>query len=175
MIWPNLLTFIFDRHQKYRNQKKQTDHWDFTGKQLKKRATETKITREIFVDWALAGIERWIQNQDRRRGVKVAAVLDVPPGRFYGPCSGHDLPIAFELFGDAVNRFTFCDLGYRRPHTTAKGAVPEDWTLVSRIQGYDEALPKKTTWYDGHRPFRPRSTMETWRWPDGSEALIELR
>ncbi len=105
----------------------------------------------------------------------MVAVLDVPRGRFYGPCSGQDLPIAFELFGDTINRFTFCDLGYRGPNTTAKEAVPENWTLASRIQGVDEALPEKTTWYSRNRPFRPRSTLETWRRPDGSEVLVELR
>ena len=37
VLWPGLIGFIFDRHKRYRNQKRQTDHWDETGKQLKKR------------------------------------------------------------------------------------------------------------------------------------------
>lgn len=52
IIWSDLLGFVFDRHHKYRNQKTQTDHWDFTGKLLKKNATARGMTRQSFVEWA---------------------------------------------------------------------------------------------------------------------------
>ena len=52
VIWPDVLGFIFDRHQKYRRQKTQTDHWDITGLQLKRMATVRHMTREIFVQRA---------------------------------------------------------------------------------------------------------------------------
>lgn len=103
------------------------------------------------------------------------AGLSVPKGRFYGPCSGRDLPLAFELFGDVIDRFTFCDLAYQGPRVTAREAVPTEWRLVSRVQGIDEASGEKAAWYSGNRPFRPRVTIETWRRPDGSEAQVELR
>ncbi|MBF9021221.1 hypothetical protein HKCCA1065_09915 [Rhodobacterales bacterium HKCCA1065] len=100
---------------------------------------------------------------------------NVPRGRFFGPCSGRDLPVAFELFGEAVDRFTFCDLAYNDPHVTAKEAVPNGWALVSRIRGGDEAARGKTNWYSGNRPFRPSAAIEIWRRLDGSEAIVELR
>ena len=52
VVWSDLLGFVFDRHKKYRNQKKQTDHWDRTGKLLKDFATKTSVTRQEFIDWA---------------------------------------------------------------------------------------------------------------------------
>ncbi len=101
-------------------------------------------------------------------------LLEILPGRFYGPCSGRDISIAIELFGNLIDRFTFCDLSYRGPNFSAKEAVPDNWALTSRVQGFDQAVPEKTTWY-GRSPFRPRSTLESWRRPDLSEVLIELR
>lgn len=97
------------------------------------------------------------------------------PGRFFGPCSGKDLSIAFELFGGSIDRFTFCDLAYRRPDVSAKGAVPDDWTLISSVRGVDRAVPEKVTSYNANSPFRPCSTLETWRRRDHSEVLVELR
>lgn len=103
------------------------------------------------------------------------AGMQVPEGRFYGPCSGGDLRLAFKLFGDTVDRFTFCDLAYRGQRVTASGAVPGNWKLVSRVCSPDQAAAEKLTRYSGNRPLRPWMTMETWRRPDGSEALVELR
>lgn len=53
VIWPEVLGFIFDRHRKYRHQKRQTDHWDSTGKDLKRMATERRVTREEYVQRSL--------------------------------------------------------------------------------------------------------------------------
>jgi hypothetical protein len=103
------------------------------------------------------------------------ASVPVPRGRFYGPCAGQDLPLAFEVFGDVVDHFTFCDLAYSGSRVSARRAVPAEWRLMSRVQGLEEASVEKATWYPGNRPFRPRVTIETWRRPDGSEALVELR
>lgn len=100
--------------------------------------------------------------------------LQVGPGRYYGPCSGRDLPIAFRLFGKRIDRFTFCDLNYRRHCTSAHGAVPADWTLISRVAGRDERQPEKRTWYTP-RPIQPSAAIEIWRRPDGSEVMVELR
>ncbi|MBF9021222.1 hypothetical protein HKCCA1065_09920 [Rhodobacterales bacterium HKCCA1065] len=52
VIWQDVLGFIFDRHQKYRKQKTQTDHWDATGMQLKHVVTTSGMTQEGFVKWA---------------------------------------------------------------------------------------------------------------------------
>jgi hypothetical protein len=49
VLWPDLLGFIHDRHRRYRQQKRQTDHWDRTGKELKKMATERGLRREDFI------------------------------------------------------------------------------------------------------------------------------
>ncbi|WP_019013681.1 hypothetical protein [Elioraea tepidiphila] len=49
IVWEHLLRFVFDRFQKYRNQKTQTDHWDNVGKQLKERATRPHRTCDAFV------------------------------------------------------------------------------------------------------------------------------
>ena len=97
------------------------------------------------------------------------------PGRFYGPCSGEDITVAIKLFGDLIDRFTFCDLTYSGSDVTAGHAVPNDWALISRVQGFDKAVREKATWYSGNRPFRPRATLETWRRPDHSDVLVELR
>jgi len=56
VTWTDLLGFIFDRHKKYRNQKKQTDHWDCIGKKLKRLATERSMTRDRFVHKALGAM-----------------------------------------------------------------------------------------------------------------------
>lgn len=53
IIWSDLLGFVFERHQEYRHQKRQTDHWDTTGKLLKRKATSTRIKRDEFIDWAI--------------------------------------------------------------------------------------------------------------------------
>lgn len=108
---------------------------------------------------------------ERVRGL----IGDVPRGRFYGPCSGGDLAVAFLIFGASVDRFTFCDLGYKGPRVTAQEAVPADWALISRVQGTDAAASEKVTWYSGDRPFRPSATIEVWRRPDESEVIVELR
>jgi len=49
VTWRDLLGFVYDRHRKFRNQKKQTDHWDRTGKELKRLATMRRVTREEFI------------------------------------------------------------------------------------------------------------------------------
>jgi hypothetical protein len=100
--------------------------------------------------------------------------LQVGPGRYYGPCSGRDLPIAFRLFGEHVDRFTFCDLGYRRHRPSTHEAVPAGWTLISRVAGRDEQQPEKRTWYTPN-PIQPFAAIEIWRRPDGSEVMVELR
>jgi hypothetical protein len=105
----------------------------------------------------------------------LALIGDVPRGRYFGPCSGNDLAIAFRLFGGTVDRFTFCDLRYARPEVSAREAVPAGWMLVSRVRGADTCAPEKATWYSGGRPFRPMATIETWRRPDGSEVIVDLR
>lgn len=99
----------------------------------------------------------------------------VPAGRFYGPCSGNDLPLAFKLFGDSVDRFTFCDLIYRGSRVTAREAVPECWKLVYRVCGLDETAVEKLAPSPRGRLIRPWMTVETWRRPNGSEVLVELR
>ena len=101
--------------------------------------------------------------------------VPVPQGRFFGPCSGQDLPLAFLLFGNTVDRFTFCDLSYRGQRITAKTAVPRSWTLISRVQAHDEMAVEKIAVYSGNRTFRPRVTFEIWRRSDASEVLVELR
>jgi hypothetical protein len=101
--------------------------------------------------------------------------MQVPPGHFYGPCSGRDLPIAFRLFGDKIDRFTFCDLSYRSRRASARGAVPDDWDLVSRISGFDKQQPEKKALYRGNRPFKPSAIIEFWRRPDGSDVIVEFR
>lgn len=53
VIWSDLLSFVFERHQRYKNQKRQTDHWDHTGTYLKRMATQRRITCTQFVDWAV--------------------------------------------------------------------------------------------------------------------------
>lgn len=53
LIWPDLLGFVFDRHRLYRHQKRQTDHWDRTGKQLKAEATAGRMQRSEFIEWAM--------------------------------------------------------------------------------------------------------------------------
>lgn len=103
------------------------------------------------------------------------ASLELPVGRLYAPCSGRDLPLAFRLFGDKVDRFTFCDLNYGQRDTSADYAVPDGWEQVSRVMGRDERQEPKTTWYAGGRPFQPFVTIEIWRRLDGSEVTVELR
>lgn len=56
VIWPDLLNFIFDRHQRYRHQKRQTDHWDRTGKELKWLATRQQVERSEFVQRCLVAM-----------------------------------------------------------------------------------------------------------------------
>ena len=58
VIWRDLLGFIFDRHQRYRHQKSQTDHWDLTGKELKKWATQRRVMREDFIQMCLEAMSR---------------------------------------------------------------------------------------------------------------------
>lgn len=58
VIWRDLLSFIFHRHQKFRSQKRQTDHWDPTGRQLKTMATDGRITCETFVRRVQAAMEK---------------------------------------------------------------------------------------------------------------------
>lgn len=70
-------------------------------------------------------------------------VTAMPDGGYYGPCSGRDLPVAFRLFGETIHRFTFCDLAYRGPRATVKGAVPDTWRLISRIAGHDQQQSEK--------------------------------
>lgn len=112
--------------------------------------------------------------------------IPTPPGSFYGPCSGHDLRIALQLFGSTIDHFVFCDLAYTSSRTTAvnpddsrafayTGHVPHGWSLVSRVRGADEMQPSKQTWYNGNRLFRPFVTYEVWRRADGSRVQIELR
>lgn len=101
--------------------------------------------------------------------------LNVPAGRFFGPCSGGDLPIAFRLIGNRIDRFTFCDLAYCGRRASARSAVPDGWTLISRVSGRDEQQGEKSTWYSRNRPLQPCVTIEVWRRPDGSEVLVELR
>ncbi|MFN6998698.1 hypothetical protein [Elioraea tepidiphila] len=100
--------------------------------------------------------------------------LEVAPGRYYGPGSGRDLPIAFRLFGDRVDRFTFCDVNYHKHRTSACGGVPAEWTLISRVTGRDDRQPEKRTWYTAD-PIQPFSAIEIWRRRDGSEVMVELR
>ena len=64
--------------------------------------------------------------------------LRIPAGPFYGPCSGQDMQIAFELFGDVVDRFVFCDLTYGNARVSARCHVPDGWTLISRVCGREE-------------------------------------
>jgi hypothetical protein len=103
------------------------------------------------------------------------STIDIPPGRFYGPCAGKDLPLAFQLVGDRIDRFTFCDLSYRRNRASADYAVPKAWSLISRIGGQDERQQEKSTSYAGSRPFRPELAVEIWRRPDISEVIVEMR
>ena len=60
VVWNHLLGFIYDRFRKYRHQKRQTDHWDATGKRLKQRSTQQGMNRDDFIDWAVSamGVER---------------------------------------------------------------------------------------------------------------------
>jgi hypothetical protein len=103
------------------------------------------------------------------------ATFEIPPGRFYGPCSGQDLSLALHLFGKETSHFVFCDLAYRGGRSSAQYVVPQDWSLLSRIHGADTREPEKITWYAGNRPIRPHATIEVWRRPDGSEVNVELR
>lgn len=49
IVWQDLLRFVFERFQKYRDQKTQTDHWDEVGKKLKEEATPLCKTCDDFV------------------------------------------------------------------------------------------------------------------------------
>jgi hypothetical protein len=100
--------------------------------------------------------------------------LKIPSGRFYGPCSGQDLNFAFRLFAETIKHFVFCDLSYRGRSVSAKNAVPNDWSLISRDFSFAQKSEKKT-WYSGNRAFRPSVITELWKRPDGLDVIVELR
>lgn len=54
VVWSDLLEFLYTRHQEYKNQKKQTDHWDKTGKDLKRMATARQTNCAKFVTQAIS-------------------------------------------------------------------------------------------------------------------------
>ena len=67
IVWRDILGFIFDRFQKYRHQKKQTDHWDCVGKRLKNEATCPRVNREAVIDEQLLAIRRYAEKGDGKR------------------------------------------------------------------------------------------------------------
>lgn len=99
--------------------------------------------------------------------------VDNSPGYFFGVCAGtRDLPVAFGIAGQTLNRFVFCDLSYGK-RISAKAAVPDGWMLLSQ-DGPVRQRCEKTTSYNGDRPFIPLFWREVWKRPDGSEAIVEL-
>ena len=52
LIWPDLLTFIWDRFQTYRKQKTQVDQWGIQGREIK-RLADASTDPKSFVDEAL--------------------------------------------------------------------------------------------------------------------------
>ncbi len=103
------------------------------------------------------------------------ATLKTVSGSVFAPCSGRDLPLLLELFGNSTDRLIACDLSYIGRRASAAYAVPKDWKRVSSLSGREQDQPEKITWYNGRRPFQPEATIEVWRRPNGSELTIELR
>ncbi len=104
--------------------------------------------------------------------------IALPRGRYFGPCAGRDLALAFEIGGEAVDHFMFCDVGYpvmqARPSPSAAHVVPESWTLMSRHVGRDEMAPLRRSSYVRDL-VAPASAIEAWQRPDGSICTVELR
>ena len=59
LVWSEILGFIFERMRKYRNQKKQTEHWDRVGIRLKKDAAKPGSNKEDVVGAQLLAIKQY--------------------------------------------------------------------------------------------------------------------
>jgi hypothetical protein len=181
--WEALLGFIWHRLRRFRHQKRQTDQWETTGGTLKSYVSQARNEEDFIrnclraMDYLDAAPAILPGTEGGTLSTAVTPTYQTKPtrGRFFGPCSGADLPLAFEVAADAVDRFTFCDLSYIARDASAAYAVPRGWTLISRVGGRDERQPAKSTWYNGHRQIHPWVTLEVWRRPDDSECYVELR
>lgn len=57
LLWPSMLSFIWQRFHRYRQQKTQVDQWNGTGKILKRLADGHRHSMENFVEEALGLID----------------------------------------------------------------------------------------------------------------------
>ena len=53
LLWSNMLAFIWQRFDRYRNQKTQVDQWDADGKRIKRLAEEHRRSCDDFIERAL--------------------------------------------------------------------------------------------------------------------------
>jgi hypothetical protein len=67
IIWDDLLRFVWQRFQKYRNQKADTQHWDTTGRTLKRWVNEARGREEDFIIRSRQALENWHMLKQARR------------------------------------------------------------------------------------------------------------
>ena len=102
--------------------------------------------------------------------------ISIPIGKFYGPCSGHDVTFAIENFASEVNNFVFCDVNYRQNTMKSFKYLPKcclDWELISRKFKQDKSnLIKKIP--NSNKSFRTFCTIDNWLRPDGTIVVVEF-
>jgi hypothetical protein len=99
--------------------------------------------------------------------------LPLPSGRYFGPCSGDDVAIAFQLFGDQCTDFLFCDQRYSHNQPEYLAGLPKDWARIEQREMYPLPGPTRTWWYS--RSFRAMSRTDRLRRPDLSVVTAEFR
>ena len=91
--------------------------------------------------------------------------ISIPVGKFYGPCSGHDVTFAIENFASEVHTFVFCDVNYRQNTMKSFKYLPKcylDWELISRKFKQDKSnLIKKIP--NSNKSFHTFCTIDNWQ------------